>query len=328
MLGVSSLTYAIAGAITDGEPVTVELVATGLWLIHVLQVYTSAMVTLAVWDWLACLQMEWERIWKREWSLVKVLYLWTRYYGLFSFAINLWLFNGDFTIERCKTLHYIIAASCMWTTLGCEAILAIRTYAFLGKRVWTAVLLIVMLLGETAFLLYVAIKAVYQSPLPYGTSGPCTATDFPGKHVVMGFWLAPVLFDLICTILTGAKAINIKRLGVKSDIVKVFVREGLFYFIAAFMFQSNVNIQNINSFLALVLSQVLCCRLVLNLRSGSESQMSTQSQTPTPNPPRNHTTIRSNFNIPLSTFHGSSGDHGDDVYAGIKVDVEQIQSDK
>ena len=59
----------------------------------------------------------------------------------------------------------------------------------------------VMLLGETAFLLYVSIAGVHQTILPVVSKGPCTASDAPGNHVVSGFWLAPVAFDLLCTIL-------------------------------------------------------------------------------------------------------------------------------
>ncbi len=77
-----------------------------------------------------------------------------------------------------------------------------RTHAFLGRKRWTAVLLTCMLLGETAFLLFVSISGVHQTVLPVVTRGPCTATDAPGKHVVSGFWLAPVAFDLFCTFLT------------------------------------------------------------------------------------------------------------------------------
>lgn len=42
------------------------------------------------------------------------------------------------------------------------------------------------------------------------------------------------------------------------------------------MFQSNANIQNINALLALILTQVLCCRMVLNLRKPA-SQMETNT---------------------------------------------------
>lgn len=211
-------------------------------------------------------------------------------------------------------------------------ILAVRTYAFLGKKLSIAIFLSVMLLGETAFLLYVSIAAVHRTPLLIGDKGPCTASDAPGKHVVSGFWMAPVLFDLICTIMTLYKAFTLKSIGVKSQLVRVFLQEGLLYFLAVafinilnaiFMFQPNANIQNINCFLALVLSQVLCCRLVLNLRS-SDNQDTTKYSTPSGtahafSPPASRPT-QSGINIPLNRF-GPYSDH-DGTYSGVKVQVD------
>ena len=74
----------------------------------------------------------------------------------------------------------------------------------MGKQRWLGILLAGMLVSETAFLLYVAIAAVYQiPPMPIGDmKSPCTASDKPGQHIVSGFWLAPVAFDLICTFFT------------------------------------------------------------------------------------------------------------------------------
>ncbi|KII85254.1 hypothetical protein PLICRDRAFT_45448 [Plicaturopsis crispa FD-325 SS-3] len=307
-------------------------IATGLGLLHVLQVYTSCMVTLAVWDWLACLQMEWHRIWKRKFSLVKFLYLWTRYYGLLAFGLNLWLFNGEITETRCKSLHYLIAATSMWVTLGSEAILAVRTHAFLGRKPLIGYTLTAMLFGEMGYLLYVSVAGVHQNPVLVGDKGPCTASDAPGKHVVMGYWIAPVAFDLICMALTGWKALQLQQMGVKSRLATIFVREGLFYFLAvagvnvlnaAFMFQSNANIQNINSYLALVLSQVLCCRLVLNLRAPDASHSNVEYNTTTPSarfPPASRKTDPNV--LPLNSMKRNSYPENDNDYGGVKVQVE------
>ncbi|KAF5358321.1 hypothetical protein D9756_001678 [Leucocoprinus leucothites] len=335
MSGISQVNIAAASTVSDDPQVQLAL-AGGFQLIHILQVYTSSMMALAVWDWMVCARMEWYRIWKREWSAIKCLYIWTRYYGIACFAVNLWLFNAEFTIEQCKTLHYLIAATCMWVTLGSEAILAIRTYAFLGKKLWVGILMSVMLLGETAFLLYVSIAAVYQIPPPIGDRGPCTASDKPGKHVVSGFWLAPVVFDLICTAMTVGKSWKLRDVGVRSGLVSIFVREGIFYFIAvagvnvlnaAFMIQSsNPSLQNINCYLALVLSQVLCCRLVLNLRS--QTDQSTTHTTSESHPSFAVSASRNppNYSIPLKKYRGAAGmksqdAHSDDLFDGVKVQV-------
>lgn len=98
-----------------------------------------------------------------------------------------------------KRLFHVFLNECLT-----EAILAVRTYAFLGKQLWLGILLSTLIAGETAFLLYVSIAGVYQiPPIPLGDmKSPCTASDKPGEHVVSGFWLAPVAFDLVCTFLT------------------------------------------------------------------------------------------------------------------------------
>ncbi|KAH9853272.1 hypothetical protein C2E23DRAFT_728942 [Lenzites betulinus] len=349
----------IAAASLGADAVTTEAIATAFGLLHVLQVYTSCMMSIAVWDWLACLKgehsrtiylFEWDVIWNSRWTTIKCLYLWTRYYGLLAFALCLWLFNANFTSDECKSLHYIIAASCMWVTLGSEAILAMRTHAFLGRQLWTAILLSAMLVGETAYLLFVSIVGVHQIVLPIVTRGPCTASDAPGKHIVSGFWLAPVAFDLFCTFLTLWKVTRMHARG--SPLVKIFVTEGLFYFIlvasvnvlnAIFMFQSNASIQNINSFLALIISQVLCCRLVLNLRlrgraggvhstEGPMGSSNTKGTVPVfahPGGARGGPTDTGfeTVNIPLEHFNRPDDesyehDHGVKVHVSVERDVE------
>ncbi|KAH6904379.1 hypothetical protein BKA70DRAFT_1387246 [Coprinopsis sp. MPI-PUGE-AT-0042] len=332
--GVNNLA---ASGLGFGEPMT-DMIAHGLNLIHILQVYTSSMVAVAVWDWMTCLRAEWYCIWKKEWSLIKGLYLWTRYYGIVCFALNLWLFNANFSEEQCKSLHYIIAATCMWVTLGSEAILAVRTYAFLGKNKWLGFGLGGLLAAETAYLLYVSIAGVGQiNPPPFPDAdgvirGPCTASDKPGQHVVSGFWLAPVAFDLICTFLTVAKALTLHRAVSRSPIVQIFIREGVFYFLAvagvnvlnaAFMFQKNPSIQNINSYLALVLSQVLCCRLVLNLKGARDGLVHTsgaqasQHQSFAAGP----ATRTGGHNIALRRYNPQASNDQSDLYDGVKVQV-------
>ncbi|KAI0775143.1 hypothetical protein BD413DRAFT_533485 [Trametes elegans] len=341
MSGIDEVNW-IAAASLGADAVTTQTIATAFGLLHVLQVYTSSMMAVCVWDWLTCLKVEWDVIWKARWSPVKCLYIWTRYYGMFAFSMMLWLFNSNFTPEQCKPLHYLTAAMCMWVTLGSESILAMRTYAFLGRQKWVGIMLACMLLGETGFLGYVAIAGVHQTVLPVVTKGPCTASDYPGKHVVSGYWLAPVAFDLICTFMTLWKVTTLQTRG--SRLVKLFVREGIFYFLmvagvnvlnAIFMFQQDANLQNINCFLALILSQVLCCRLVLNLRTqGRHPTLQTTDRSLDPNTrptlpafahPALTETETNTVNIALDRFGSDKEPHrwddGSDEHGGVKVHV-------
>lgn len=91
-----------------------------------------------------------------------------------------------------------------------------RTYAFLGRQRWLGISLVLMLLGETGFLLFVSAGHVMQNILPVVTRGPCTGTDYPGQHLVSGIYLAPVVFDFICTALSLWQVCNIFSLAVLS----------------------------------------------------------------------------------------------------------------
>ena len=92
------------------------------------------------------------------------------------------------------------------------------------------------------------------------------------------------------------------------------------------MFQSNANIQNINSFLALILTQVLCCRMVLNLRKPA-SQLETntfsgRSATHPATHPRSASHGNSRVAIPLNTL--TSATHYDfSNQVKVQVDVER-----
>ncbi|KAI0775140.1 hypothetical protein BD413DRAFT_471858 [Trametes elegans] len=341
MSGMDEVTY-LAAKSMGADEVTTQQIATAFSLLHVLQVYTASMMAVSVYDWLVCLKDEWDLIWKANWTAVKFIYLWTRYYGLLAFALELWLFNAQFTAEQCKPLHYLLSLLVMWVSLGTEGIIAMRTYAFLGRQRWLGLSLVLMLLGETGFLLFVSAGHVMQNILPIVTRGPCTGTDYPGQHLVSGIYLAPVIFDCICTALSLWQVTTLHTRG--SRLVRVFVREGLFYFLLVstgnllnviFMFQSNVNIQAINCFLNLVLSQVLCCRLVLNLRRQALSGDVHTSEQHVPslgtigNAPRPVTDTVNTVNIPLDRFgkgrqwsDAGSEENGVKVHVTVERDVD------
>ena len=95
------------------------------------------------------------------------------------------------------------------------------------------------------------------------------------------------------------------------------------------MFQQNVNIQNINCFLALILSQVLCCRLVLALRSDEHSPMNSLNKDSeiTGNHisfanNRNGGQTTTNFSIPLGRVgQDASYESESTFFGGVKVQV-------
>lgn len=60
----------------------------------------------------------------------------------------------------------------------------------------------------------------------------CEADSGKTQNIVTGFFVAPVIFDFFVTTLTVVKAVQIQRnFGTRSGLVKIFVQEGLVYFL-------------------------------------------------------------------------------------------------
>ena len=99
------------------------------------------------------------------------------------------------------------------------------------------------------------------------------------------------------------------------------------------MFQRNANIQNIKALLALILTQVLCCRMVLNLRKPASQLETNTFSGRSANNVAAHQQARSGTHhgqsrvaIPLNTL--TSATHYDfSNQVKVQVDVERDQEE-
>jgi len=93
---------------------------------------------------------------------------------------------------------------------------------------------------------------------------------------LIAFWSIPLLYDTLAFLLTAWKAYDYWRKEVNTPLISVIWRDGLLYFFVIF----SMNFTNVVIFLTtpkslravnltptLILSVVLSCRLVLNLRA-------------------------------------------------------------
>ncbi|KAI0673572.1 hypothetical protein C8Q78DRAFT_967987 [Trametes maxima] len=259
---------------------------TALYFIFVTQVhfcgeYAHAIV---VWDWFFGLQREWRFIWKTSWTPVKVAYLLCRYWVLAVVPYLLWAFCVNHPIETCERIFKIPVSLAMWNQVAAECILLIRTYAFFNRNIYILVFLVSALAGVVAYQLYVATSQMLLLPfLPGTTSGPCFPMSKPHSAHLLGFFIAPLLYDTLVTFMTIGKAVSIRRRsgGPSSRLIQTFLREGVFYYIlisfanlvnGIFYLQPRQAISAICIPLSVMLSPVLACRLILDLRErGSET---------------------------------------------------------
>ncbi|RPD65011.1 hypothetical protein L227DRAFT_607613 [Lentinus tigrinus ALCF2SS1-6] len=255
---------------------------TALHFIFVTQVHFCAMYAIVVWDWFFGLQREWRFIWKTNWTPVKVAYLFCRYWVLAVVPYLLYCFCVDHELETCQRIYKIPVALAMWNQVAAECILLIRTYAFFNRNIYVLAMLVSALAGLVAYQLFVATSEMLLLPF-INETGPCLPMSKPHSAHLLGFFIAPLLYDTVVTMMTVGKAITIRRRngGPSSRLIQTFLREGVFYYIlisianlvnGIFYLQPRQAISAICIPLSVMLSPVLACRLILDLRErGSET---------------------------------------------------------
>lgn len=114
----------------------------------------------------------------------------------------------------------------------------IRTHAFLGRKTWLLILMLSSLLTVFIYQLWALIANMDLLALgPPTVPSPCFPVAKPGTRHVMGFFVAPLIFDAAITGLSVYKALSMRwnlpwsKARESTSIVNTFINEGLFYFL-------------------------------------------------------------------------------------------------
>ncbi|KAJ6507447.1 hypothetical protein C8R47DRAFT_1239546, partial [Mycena vitilis] len=241
--------------------------------------------SILIWDWLSCLPQEWRYIWKSKagWSPIKILYCLVRYYTFLVLVVtDVWFF-AQWSEAACARYVRVLPGIAVVIDLSIELVLALRTYALYGCSKKVGAFLVVFIAGFLAVMVAVPILAFDYTRLP-SWPGPCLVTGKPsiaGPKFIIAFYASPMAFDMVMTGMTVYKVMDHNRRGGSSSLMNRMVRDGLFYFFAItslnlvnviFFIQPNELIQALNAPMSIQISSVLCCRLILNLRTVNESK--------------------------------------------------------
>ncbi|KAJ7293003.1 hypothetical protein C8J57DRAFT_1267847 [Mycena rebaudengoi] len=262
-----------------------DSLATADHFIYITQVYFCAMYAVVIWDWVISLPREWRFVWKTHWTPVKIAYLFCRYWVIAVVPYLLYCFVGEHSLETCQKIYKVPVALALWNQVGSESVLLIRTYAFFNRNVYVLWFLLSAISGVVAYQLYVDTTQMLLLPFfkPPFDRGPCFPMSKPHSAHLLGFFIAPLLFDTIVTAMTVWKAFTIRRRngGPNSRLIQTFLREGVFYYLlisvanlinGIFYLQPRQVISAINIPLSVMMGPVLACRLILDLRErGSET---------------------------------------------------------
>ncbi|KAF9563574.1 hypothetical protein CPC08DRAFT_705888 [Agrocybe pediades] len=239
----------------------------------------AAMLCLQLYEWLSGIEEEIRLIHRAAWTSIKSLYLLCRYYPLLLWGVVMWAYVGDHTFEACSRVVHPIHALLGPCQFFSQAVMLMRAFAFCGRDKRVLVLLgscytCLLVLDIWVFCtkvdvlpkeLYVVINGVGCFP-NYGAGFMALRIGYS--------MLAAILMDLLSLVVIVVHCVRSKW-DRDVSLARYFVHQGFI----AFAFITLVNIATAISFfkppryhtglglpLILVVSNVVACRIILQLR--------------------------------------------------------------
>ncbi|KAJ7619480.1 hypothetical protein FB45DRAFT_1033334 [Roridomyces roridus] len=242
----------------------------------------AAFLCLLVYDTLLQASQEHLHIWKSRWSVVKCLYLWTRYAAYVDTSLGLFL-RVDSTPLPSLTCDKISIFNTVFGAVGitiAEVILMIRTYALYGRSKKLLAFFVILFLSIGGVNLWAVLG--YSEATAFESGNSCDSND-PGNKTWIVCYTSFLAVETIIVSLTLRKACKILVLADGLDflrhpskLVATFYRDGIFFYLAILsIFIIDVvlkvaiarpALQDIGDSPLRVLHSILACRLVIHVR--------------------------------------------------------------
>ncbi|KAJ3555198.1 hypothetical protein NP233_g12262 [Leucocoprinus birnbaumii] len=207
--------------------------------INYAQVTSQAII---IFDWLLTLDLEISMMWASSWNLVKVVYLLARY---LPFVLMILVLTHGFgyylSTESCARVYDALTMSVVvvyhLTTIACEVLLTLRSWAIMGKGKklgyflfgWlAAVYVIADIVGE---IFYLKNSIHLASPVP--PLGGCLVTG--ARPFVIQIFACAVVYESVLVSLLIARGVKLYRSDEEiSQLWWVAYRDGILYYIYLF----------------------------------------------------------------------------------------------
>ncbi|KAJ8085514.1 hypothetical protein PM082_004332 [Marasmius tenuissimus] len=265
---------------SHGAPATEVFLklTTSVWHQRTVTYVIVASSTILAYDMVLNLNLEVKHIWRKKWSLVKVLYLLQRYLP-FVDSVGLFLyhqFKEALSPQDCFSSFHFGGWCHIVGIMLSEVLLAIRLWAVWERKISATIIILVFFLGcwipsFVFFSSFIDATKFAASPLPQFRG--CFVSG--GNDMVYLCWVLLMVYNTGALIMIVIPGFSAYRIGGKSKLVKAVYRDGVIYYILIFLV-SLINIVviltlprdlvNILSPFERVLHSVLTSRAVLHIR--------------------------------------------------------------
>jgi len=236
---------------------------------------------LLLYDTIINMSDEVNMIWLQRWSVGKVLYILTRYWGLLDGILNLWYdFYTGLTPDSCRILYIAATCSVHFGIVMCSMVLILRTYAIWGKNIYVLIYLAsfqFVFIVVIIFTFRQSVKSTTFEPLGLPTIVACVPKLADDKVLVISCFHMGFELNVLC--LSLFKWIPQWREGSSTLLIRTLYRDGIIYFAVLFsisMANAIFVIKLFNSPYYYILMEpqramhsILTSRLIINLRKAA-----------------------------------------------------------
>ncbi|KAF8995946.1 hypothetical protein BDQ17DRAFT_1430072 [Cyathus striatus] len=271
---------------------TLQVAVISLEHMQIINYVRVATVAIVVYDYLLTFDLEVHFVWKRDWSVIKILFILTRYSIFFDAITGLALqFLPYASAAKCKTLYSTLAFLSIGLLIA-EAVLTLRTWAVCGGQKRLGIVLAIFYMGifsgHTAlacFFSLVTVQFDLQDTLDTILQG-CLVTGGSYSLLIID-WSLILAYDTVNLVLIMTPAYQSFRPGRYSNLAWVVLRDGAIYYVYLFVTTiANIIIVaklNKDYFIVMLIlwrefHSILACRVVLHAREeGSKAYRSSIS---------------------------------------------------
>ncbi|KAH8990061.1 hypothetical protein EDB92DRAFT_800304 [Lactarius akahatsu] len=149
----------------DEQSLILRLLVSSLDLLAVARYTLTSAYVVCFYDWVISLDEEVVFVFSAPWNIVKVVYLFCRYYPLAVAPFHFWGFLGDHEQHVCESYLHALSACTIPPVFAAQFLLMWRTYAFSGRKKGILAVLSITLSTLVSFMIWVSWKQIILSPL-------------------------------------------------------------------------------------------------------------------------------------------------------------------
>ncbi|KAH8114784.1 hypothetical protein DFH11DRAFT_188049 [Phellopilus nigrolimitatus] len=300
--------------------------AAGIHHLTVAKQYATASWAVALYEYLITFDREVHSIWQRKFSFATILWVFV-YASAFLLCYHHGILPATFHGGICLTFVKFPGTIQIISNISTGLTLSLRVYALYSRAWWIFLIIIPFFIVEIVIESW-AVAGGVPVPIPEGQVG-CILTGKPTQgDRFAAFWIGQLIFPSLIFVMTIVRVFILRRQGsVNGGIIVLMLRDGVLYFLVIFFVNlANVltyvigppDIQAINAPFSALITAMMICRLMLNLRSAGEPRttfignlgeeldidnVDNKLHRPGIHKRREPGTVRSERDYELSTFH-------------------------